>query len=131
MPAAFTTRALSVDGQTIVKRSGGSGRKPALRMFDLTYEKLRFKCFKQTLDWMTGYQADWEHGEWHARISKTLQPSGGQGQSVEVTVSQRQGNAGMSEDAAPDCGVPVEGFFAAGSRGFRRKKAAGGSRLPR
>jgi mannobiose 2-epimerase len=48
----------------------------ALCMYELTREKLYFECFHQTLDWIASYQADWEHGEWHARISKTLQPSG-------------------------------------------------------
>jgi len=46
----------------------------ALYMYRLTREPLYLECFTRTLEWIMRYQADWEHGEWHARIGRSGKP---------------------------------------------------------
>jgi cellobiose epimerase len=48
----------------------------ALHMYLLTREVLYSECFTQTLEWIMRYQADWEHGEWHARVGQNGKPKG-------------------------------------------------------
>jgi cellobiose epimerase len=48
----------------------------ALSMYRLTAEELYWQCFAKTLDWIVGYQADWQHGEWYMYISATGEPTG-------------------------------------------------------
>ena len=48
----------------------------ALQMHSLTGEASYFKAFKQILDWIVKRQADWECGDWHARIGTNGKPHG-------------------------------------------------------
>jgi mannose/cellobiose epimerase-like protein (N-acyl-D-glucosamine 2-epimerase family) len=52
------------------------GLVSALYMYFLFREEVYFECFSQTLDWIVKYQADWEHGEWHAQICENGRPKG-------------------------------------------------------
>ena len=40
----------------------------AIQMYCLTKETVYFNCFTKTLDWIVKYQADWDYGDWHARL---------------------------------------------------------------
>jgi len=44
----------------------------ALEMFRLTGREVYRDCYFETLHWIDGQQADWEHGDWH----KTILPEG-------------------------------------------------------
>jgi mannobiose 2-epimerase len=48
----------------------------ALRMFHLTREEVYRNCFLRTLGWIVNGQVDWEHGEWHERVSRDGKISG-------------------------------------------------------
>jgi mannobiose 2-epimerase len=48
----------------------------ALYMYRLTGEEVYWRCFSQTLHWITKYQVDWKHGEWHMRITTNGTPGG-------------------------------------------------------
>jgi mannobiose 2-epimerase len=48
----------------------------ALSLYCLTGEKIYWECFSRTLDWITRYQADWQHGEWYMKIPAGGKPSG-------------------------------------------------------
>ena len=48
----------------------------ALYMYLLFREAVYFECFSQILSWIVKYQADWEHGEWHAQIHENGKPKG-------------------------------------------------------
>jgi mannobiose 2-epimerase len=48
----------------------------ALRMFNLTGDRVYYDCFAKTLGWIDKHQVDWEKGDWHAEISAEGQPSG-------------------------------------------------------
>ncbi|MDH3280992.1 MAG: AGE family epimerase/isomerase, partial [Gammaproteobacteria bacterium] len=49
----------------------------ALHMYCLTHRQSYFRCFRETLDWIVGYQVDWDVGEWHRLIRTDRTPSGG------------------------------------------------------
>ena len=51
------------------------GLVAALHMFGLTGEEVYWNCFLQTLDWITKYQANWEHGDWYERIGSDRKPT--------------------------------------------------------
>ena len=46
----------------------------ALYLYSLTGEEMYWSCFSRTLTWISQRQVDWEHGEWHTRISATGKP---------------------------------------------------------
>ena len=48
----------------------------ALTLFHLTNEARHFESFCRTLDWIVARQADWQHGDWHAEISRNGEPQG-------------------------------------------------------
>jgi len=48
----------------------------ALRMYQLTGDKLYFDCFTKTLDWVEKHQVDWKNGDWFADIRPNGQPTG-------------------------------------------------------
>lgn len=52
------------------------GLVSALQIYSLTGEEVYFNCFSKTLDWIVKHQVDWEHGDWHAQVSKSKKPSG-------------------------------------------------------
>jgi cellobiose epimerase len=45
-------------------------------LYRLTGERVYFTCFTETLGWIVDHQADWEHGDWHARIAEDGRPFG-------------------------------------------------------
>ncbi|MEO8464793.1 MAG: AGE family epimerase/isomerase [Gammaproteobacteria bacterium] len=49
----------------------------ALHMYRLTRKEVYFRCFRETLDWITRRQIDWTVGEWHGRIETDGTSSGG------------------------------------------------------
>jgi mannobiose 2-epimerase len=52
------------------------GLVSALKMYELTGNDIYFARFSQTLDWIVKHQADWQHGDWHAKLSEKGRPSG-------------------------------------------------------
>jgi mannobiose 2-epimerase len=45
-------------------------------MYRITGEEVYWRCFSQTLDWIIKQQVDWEHGDWHMRITVSGNPAG-------------------------------------------------------
>lgn len=53
------------------------GMLAALHLHRLTGAAVCWQVFRATLDWITRYQADWTHGEWHAHIMPDGRPDEG------------------------------------------------------
>jgi mannose/cellobiose epimerase-like protein (N-acyl-D-glucosamine 2-epimerase family) len=51
------------------------GLVAALRMYRLTGEEVYWNCFLKTLDWISKYQADWEHGDWYEWVASDGKPA--------------------------------------------------------
>ncbi len=52
------------------------GLVSALRMYQRTGEDIYYNCFRQTLDWITTRQVDWEKGEWFGVAYESSAPTG-------------------------------------------------------
>ena len=52
------------------------GLLSALQMHHLTDDELYLNCFSRTLQWIFNHQADWQHGDWHAKIDQDGKVSG-------------------------------------------------------
>jgi mannobiose 2-epimerase len=52
------------------------GLLSALDLYRRTGNRLYFRCFERTLDWIVTRQVDWAGGEWHAEITSSGAPRG-------------------------------------------------------
>ena len=52
------------------------GLVAALQMYRLSGEQIYWNCFTQTLEWIVGHQADWQHGDWYEKVSPNGKVSG-------------------------------------------------------
>jgi mannobiose 2-epimerase len=66
-PAEDRTKSWWVQAEALVS---------ALRMYQLTGDRIYFDCFTKTLDWVVKHQVDWKNGDWFSDIRPDGTPSG-------------------------------------------------------